>query len=476
MTLSPIVPLLAALAAAAPAASAPAAAEAPAAAATSAKPAKKPAHPDNDYIKEHGYEGPKTCEVCHPGTAKAFLQTVHWKHSSKVTNVKGIDPKQEWGMKDRIYTFCNGNDIVNNLKEIPVNAAGKTKITGCNSCHPGNHLSDVGSTGAEAEQAVDCLICHSSKYDYSKRKPSKTPEGKIVMGQDRSVEAALAVGKPRIKSCMTCHESAGGGQLIKRGFAFDADHDVHAKKGMVCVDCHTAKDHKIPTGFDPNNWANDGVRLACGDCHGDKPHNDRDYDAHTAKIACQTCHIPTTGGAVAKDFTKWTKLETGFYEPSTIKRAPADTKPVYSWFNGTVEAKPHLIAPVGSRTDRKSKIYPFKIYQGKAFYDRRTGQLLSMDFAQPTANGDALAGVASAAKTLGLGKVDPVPGWQTIYFANSHLVTKEKALTCDRCHTQTGVLDFQALGYSKTEIAKRGLQSAQLWFDKLLAKELKKEE
>jgi hypothetical protein len=244
----------------------------------------------------------------------------------------------------------------------------------------------------------------------------------------------------------------------------------------VCVDCHTAKDHKIPTGFDPNNWANDGVRLACGNCHGDKPHNDADYDAHTAKIACQTCHIPTTGGAVAKDFTKWTKLETGFFEPSTIKRSPSDTKPVYAWFNGTVEAKPHLIAPVGSRTDGKSKIYPFKIYQGKAFYDRRTGQLLSMDFAQPTANGDALAGVASAAKTLGLGKVDPVPGWQTIYFANSHLVTKEKALTCDRCHTQTGVLDFQALGYSKAEIARRGLQSAQLWFDKLLAKELKKEE
>jgi len=218
------------------------------------------------------------------------------------------------------------------------------------------------------------------------------------------------------------------------------------------------------------------VRLSCAGCHGQKPHKDADYDAHTAKIACQTCHIPTTGGAVAKDFTKWTKLETGFYEPSTIKRAPSDTKPVYAWFNGTVENKPHVIGPKGSRTDAKSKIFPFKIYQGRAFYDRKSGQLLSMDFAQPTASGDTLAGVASAAKTLGLGKVDPVPGWQTVFFANSHLVTKEKALTCDRCHTPTGRLDFQALGYSKAEIAKRKLQSAELWFDKLLVKELKKED
>ncbi len=441
-----------------------------------AKPAAPAEHPGNDYIKENGYQGPATCENCHAGTAKAFLDTVHWKHSSKVTNVEGVDPKKEMGMKNRIYTFCNGNDVVNNLKEIPPNAAGKTKFAGCNTCHPGNHLSDVGSTGPEAEAAVDCLICHSSSYDYSKRKPYKAADGKVVMGQDRSKEAALTVGKPKVKNCMTCHESAGGGQLIKRGFAFDAEHDVHAAKGMACVDCHKSKDHKIPTGFDPNNWASDGVRLSCAGCHGQKPHKDADYDAHTAKIACQTCHIPTTGGAVAKDFTKWTKLETGFYEPSTIKRAPSDTKPVYAWFNGTVENKPHVIGPKGSRTDAKSKIFPFKIYQGRAFYDRKSGQLLSMDFAQPTASGDTLAGVASAAKTLGLGKVDPVPGWQTVFFANSHLVTKEKALTCDRCHTPTGRLDFQALGYSKAEIAKRKLQSAELWFDKLLVKELKKED
>ncbi|WP_242395154.1 cytochrome C [Anaeromyxobacter oryzisoli] len=456
-----------AVAAAAPAM----AASAPAKAAPAAK-----EHPGNDYIKQNGYKGPSTCEECHPGTAKAFLGTVHWKHASKVPNVEGVDPSKEYGMQNRIYSFCNGNDTVNNLKETPKNGLGKAKLTGCNTCHPGDHLSNVASTGPEAEAAVDCLLCHSSNYNYSKRKPVKTADGKVAISQDRSVEAALAVGKPGVKNCMTCHEAAGGGPLIKRGFAFDAAHDAHAAKGMVCVDCHKAKDHKIPTGFDPNNWANDGVRVACTDCHGDKPHKDADYDAHTARIACQTCHIPTTGGAVAKDFTSWTKdANSGFWEPTTIKREPASTTPVYAWFNGTVRNDPHFIGPKGSRADKKSKIYPFKIYEGRAFFDRSTGHLLSMDFAQPTATGDALAGVASAAKTLGLKNVKPVPGWQTIYFANSHLVTRTKALTCDRCHQQNGPLNFEALGYSKAEIARRKLNSAELWFSKLNAKEQKKE-
>ncbi len=438
-----------------------------------AAPEKKNPH----ELLKVGYQGPASCEQCHPGVAKAFLDTVHWKHASKVTNVDGLDPKLEYGMKNRIYTFCNGNDIVNDLKQIPPNALGKTKITGCNSCHPGDHLSGVGSTGAGAEASVDCLLCHSAKYDVSKRKPFKTPDGKFAIGQDRSPEAAAAVGKPGVKNCMTCHENAGGGQLIKRGFAYDAEHDIHAKKGMVCVDCHAAKGHKIPTGFDPNNWANDGVRLSCAGCHGDKPHNDPDYDAHTAKLACQTCHIPNSGGAVAKDFTKWTKdAATGFWEPTTIRRDPGSTRPVYAWFDGNVENTPHRIGPKGDRRDGKSKITPFKLYEGRAYYDRKTGKLLSMDFAQPTATGDTLAGIASAAKALGIESYDPVPGWQTIYFANSHLVTKEKALSCDRCHVAEGVMPFEALGYSKAEIQKRKLRSTELWFDKLHAKEQKRDE
>ncbi|KAF0220259.1 MAG: hypothetical protein FD174_1339 [Geobacteraceae bacterium] len=427
-------------------------------------------HPGRDFIEKNGYKGPATCEECHSGKAREFLSTVHWKHASKVTNVDGLDPDKEYGMKNRIYTMCNGNDIVNNLKEIPKSPeTGKTKFVGCNTCHPGNHLSDVGSTGPEAENAIDCLVCHSADYDFRQRKPFKDEKGQVIMGQDRSTKAALAIGKPTAKNCMVCHETAGGGVLIKRGFAFSGEADVHAAKGMVCVDCHKAKNHKMPTGFDPNNWANDGLRLSCSDCHGDKPHKDADLNRHTARIACQTCHIPRTGGAIAKDFTRWEQGADKFYEPTTLKKEANETVPFYAWYNKTVANTPHLIGPKGDRKDKNSKIYPFKIFQGKAFFDKKTGELLSMDFAPPMATGDTLAGVASAAKTLGIKEYQPVPGWQTIFFGSNHLVTRTKALSCEKCHAPNGVLNFKALGYADKEIER--LTNADVYFEKLVQKQ-----
>lgn len=426
----------------------------------------------SEYIEKNGYDGPKTCEVCHEGTAKTFLGTVHWKHASKVDNVENLEPGKEYGMKNRIYTMCNGNDIVNNLKEIPKSPeTGKTKFSGCNTCHPGNHLLDVGSSGKEAENAIDCLVCHSSSYDYRERKPFKNEKGEVVLGQDRSKKAALGVGKPSVKNCMVCHEAAGGGVYVKRGFAYKKDTDVHAAKGMVCVDCHKSSDHRIPTGYDPNNWANDGVRISCDDasCHGSKPHKDADLNRHTARIACQTCHIPRTGGAVAKDFTVWEQGADKFFEPSTLKREANENAPIYAWYNKTVRNVPDFIGPKGNRGDKESKIYSFKVFQGKAYFDKKTGNLLSMDFAPPMATGDTLAGVASAAKTLGIKDYEPVPGWQTIYFSSSHLVTKTKSLSCTNCHAPNGLLNFKELGYTEKEVAK--LINPELYLKKLIEKQ-----
>ena len=434
-------------------------------------------HPGKVSMAKGGYQGPDTCEECHPGTAAAFLDTVHWKHASKVTNVEGLDPEKEYGMENRIYVMCNGNDLVNNLKEIPKSPeTGKTKFSGCNTCHPGNHLSDVGSKGAAAEKAIDCLICHSSDYDFSKRKPFKDDKGRVVMGQDRGTKAALAIGKPSVKNCMVCHEAAGGGVVVKRGFAFTKETDAHAAKGMICVDCHKAQNHRMPTGTDPNNWATDGLQVSCADaaCHGLKPHKDADLNRHTARIACQTCHIPRTGGAFAKDFTVWEQSADKFYEPTTLKKEANETTPVYAWYNGTVKNTPHLIGPKGDKTDGKSRITPFKIFQGKAYFNKENGQLLSMDFAPPMANGDTRAGVASAARTLGMKNPEElaknaVTGWQTIYFGSNHLVTRTKALFCANCHAPNGVLNLKELGYNEQEILN--LTSPELYMKKLAEKQ-----
>jgi hypothetical protein len=251
---------------------APAVAPAPKASAATAKSA--PEHPGKSFIEQNGYEGPKTCENCHPGKAAEFINTVHWKHRSPAPAVKGVDQKQEYGMYNRVYSFCNGNDVVNKLKETPVGShTNKTTLSGCNTCHPGNNIYGPESSGKEAEESIDCLVCHSSTYDFSKRKPSKDEQGRVVMLQDRSREAALTVGKPGVKNCMACHEKAGGGALIKRGFDYRPEVDVHAANKMVCVDCHKGKNHKIPTGDDPNNWASDNnERISCLTCHDAKPH------------------------------------------------------------------------------------------------------------------------------------------------------------------------------------------------------------
>ncbi len=78
-----------------------------------------------------------------------------------------------------------------------------------------------------------------------------------------------------------------------------------------------------------------------------------------------------------------------------------------------------------------------------------------MDFAPPMATGDTLAGVASAQRRSASRNTRPVPGWQTIYFASSHLVTQDKGpLTANNCHTPNGVLNLRALGYTDQEIQK----------------------
>jgi hypothetical protein len=90
-----------------------------------------------------------------------------------------------------------------------------------------------------------------------------------------------------------------------------------------------------------------------------------------------------------------------------------------------------------------------------------------MDFAPPMATGDTLAGVASAAKILGIKDYEPVPGWQTIYFGSNHQVaSKSKALSCANCHSLNGVLNFKELGYSPKEVEK--LTNPELYFEKLL--------
>ena len=197
-----------------------------------------------------------------------------------------------------------------------------------------------------------------------------------------------------------------------------------------------------------------------------------------AKIACQTCHIPTAGGAVAKDFTRWTKdAATGWWEPTTINRGPGAVQPVLAWYNGQVRNKPHFIGPKGARRDGKSKITPFRVYEGRAYYDKKIGQA-PLDGLRPAdrhrrhprrrrlRGEDARARGRRAGARLADDLLRQQPPGDEGEGAHLRQVPRRRA----------AAVDFEALGYTKAEIEKRKLRSAALWFDKLHAKEAKKEE
>jgi hypothetical protein len=146
-----------------------------------------------------------------------------------------------------------------------------------------------------------------------------------TVAQDRSVEAVLSVGKTEEHNCLRCHEHARTG--YKRATLFLDGYDVHAAATSGpfdgarnrCTVCHLVLDnnHKFVRGHlvggdlaaadypppppgvaaDPD----DPTHLTCVQCHalsdlsrrgGNQVHS----EGHLEKIACQTCHIPYSGG------------------------------------------------------------------------------------------------------------------------------------------------------------------------------------
>lgn len=146
-----------------------------------------------------------------------------------------------------------------------------------------------------------------------------------TVAQDRSVEAVLSVGRTEEHTCLRCHEHARTG--YKRATLFLDGYDVHAAatKGPFagaqnrCTVCHLVLDnnHKFvrghlvggdlaaadypppPPGVAPD--PDDETHLTCIQCHrlsdlSKQGTNQVHSERHLAKIACETCHIPYSGG------------------------------------------------------------------------------------------------------------------------------------------------------------------------------------
>lgn len=409
-----------------------------------------------------GPEVTSSCLTCHEQQATDFLESVHWQWSGQATNKTGIENEVEHGKKNAINNFC-------------ISIAGNE--TRCTSCHAGYGWDGQEEFDFTEKQNIDCLVCHASADSGYKKAPPAA--GNPAEGVDL-LQAAQSVGTPTRVNCGSCHFYSGGGDAVKQGDLDSAlikptrEHDVHmGGSDMLCQDCHTTVNHQIdgaslhviPTG---NN------RVDCETCH-NEPHSNNILNQHMDTVACQTCHIPTFSKELpTKMRWDWSQAGQDIEPPVDKYGKPTYDKmkgrfvweknvtPTYAWYNGNAERYilgdkvesqqvNSLSKPVGSITDTKAKIYPFKVHTASQISDAVNKYLITphlfggywshYDWDKAAVDGMAASGLAYS------GEYEFVE--TEMYMAINHeVVPKEDALQCNDCHSATGVLDFIALGYA----------------------------
>lgn len=348
------------------------------------------------------YEGPQTCLKCHEtmkvrkpdgeieevNTLENVLETVHFQFQKTVAGYTtyGYDGRKvnedgrpiPVGKIDRAcgipgsFSWTGWAALV---KTKPESAHGEEVLRseGCGQCHIGGNyhpatekMMPVGDVPHDAKMGIDCLICHSQAYDMNYKYVIKDEVG-TRWNQDRTMKAAMAVTNPTNNNCLNCHQHNMGGDAYanniaaknlgyknkrilhegaKRGNPFSPQHDVHAAAGLLCTDCHIPEGHKIPRGTKGTDLvANDlpGKVVSCESCHTAAPHTENELtrvilNGHTAKLACETCHITELAdyNVVLRDWTHpvWNEEEGMYVFSDVLHSGNANTGFTFLWFNG----------------------------------------------------------------------------------------------------------------------------------------------
>ena len=387
------------------------------------------------------YEGPKTCLKCHKEITvldhktgrtrevdlmKNLLTSAHYRfYTVRHPNVYGFNGKLADNFPmGKINRPCPkpGSFAITAWAEYVVTAKGDTFSEGCGQCHiGGQYQAPLGEmmpgyrTRREEKDAIDCLICHAEAYDMNKKQIVQDPNGRLRWDEDRSMRAALSVGRPTSQNCLRCHQHNFGGDIYidpkdpsfmqsqlnpghehprikhpgsKRGTPFSPSWDVHAAAGVQCIDCHITEGHHIAKGTHTTTMMSNDlpfVEVKCENCHTDAPHKSNpewaDFlNSHTEKIACTTCHIPSLqkDNATMRDFAHPTfEEEVGIYVYTDIEKETAPGKGIqYAWWNGDCT---FLGNPIGDNSNganlyrfyRPTHIWPeFKDFDYKGWYEK----------------------------------------------------------------------------------------------------------
>lgn len=403
----------------------------------------------------------ETCISCHTERHKEVMASSHfnWERISYVEGrgVHGL------GKRNVLNNFCigtQGNELA------------------CAKCHTGYGMENIESFDFAEPKNVDCLSCHDNSDQYQK---GSAMAGYPAESVDLS-KAAQSVAEPTIENCGSCHFFSGGGNNVKHGdlekalFSATRETDVHMGAdgiNMNCVDCHTAENHQMK-GKLYSVSSNNVNRLLCEDCHSNTPHLSDMLNTHTAKVACQTCHIPTYAKEnPTKMEWKWSEAgdlkegqpyhkenEQGKHTYLSIKGEfewASNVEPDYTWFNGkaqhyfmgdtidTTSGPVQINRLLGSHDDPDSKIVPVKIHRGDQIYDKENLMLIQPKLFAPTEGDSAFwkdfdwnIAAAAGMQRAGLPYSGEYGFIETeMYWPVNHMVSPaDQSLSCESCHTR----------------------------------------
>ncbi len=403
-----------------------------------------------------GPEVTKACLQCHEQEAHDLHGTPHWQWLGEEEQVPGTDRRLRMGKKNLINNFC-------------ISIQGNWD--GCTKCHAGYGWKDAQFDFDDLTQ-MDCLVCHDQSGSYA-----KTKAGWPRKDADLLV-AAKSVGTPTRAACGSCHTYGGGGLAVKHGdLDTTLDHpdeldDIHmGRAGFLCVDCHGGHGHNIRgKAIAVSTNADNGI--SCTNCHAAEPHGDERIDAHTARVACQSCHIPYFALSIpTKMWWDWSKAgddsrQDDIHHYLKIKgefRYDSHVTPEYYWFDGTAdryllgdripeEGPVPINMPRGANRGPGAKIWPFKVHRAKQPFDTEHRTLLAPITAGEGgfwSDFDWDQAFRLAVKHTGLAYSGHYGFVETeMYWPINHMVQpKDRALRCVDCHSPQSRLDWEALGY-----------------------------
>ena len=449
----------------------------------------------------------EACLECHTEAAKQVHKTFHWNWSAKIT-------KLDIGNGETLDNVNVGKGE-NGINNYCVAAKGNTA---CAQCHIGYGMRNE-DFDFEEETNVDCLVCHDGTGTYKKSGAMSghpyyedTKLGDFLQPAIDLKAVAMSVGAPKRENCLTCHANGGGGNGVKHGdidmSLVDPVHelDVHMsdKLNFTCQTCHSTSGHEISGRYngkkafldhekDMGRMDRDGKNVSCESCHGQVPHEERELNNHTTKVACTSCHIPemARGGTLTKlswDWSTATKMdengkpykvdkEFDGIEAHSYMSMKGDftwgqnVVPKYRWYKG--ELKPatmltvidptkapiELNPPSGDYNDPDARIWPFKIHDGKQPYDTDNNRILPIYLVGKKGSGALWADYdwpKALQKGAELNHLDEYKGnfdfVETQFFGPiKHMVApSEDAVSCVSCHSREsrleGLNDFYLIG------------------------------